>query len=265
MFKLLLLLILSSFTAVSADNFMEFRSDQNENFKVKRSKWLVDIGAKYIGYQVDAPAFDAQHADVDAEDTLTTYSFGLGLGREFYLGKSFSVSIKASAFIAGNSKEQVGNAAEDLEYVLSTYKESYDILGQEFSASLNYIFEGKIVHIQPFFEFGAGRGTTTLSREYSDNGIDSDPDQDGDYLPQEYSYAADEDFLFTRITLGVNFLSNYNINSFIKISQNSFNIKERRNIKSEASINSTPVALTLPGNSGNYTATSASVGMNVTF
>lgn len=268
MFKLLILFTVSTLAFSSGDNFLEFRSTQDSDFKVKRSKWLVDIGAKYIGYEVEASSFDAKHVDVDAEDTLTTYSFNLGLGREFYLGYNFSLSLKGSAFIAGNSKQISGFAAEEIEdYVLATYTEEYDILGQELSASINYIFEGKVIHIQPFFELGGGRGTTEFSRNYSDKGITSaaGENSDDDYAPHEYAYSATEEFLFSRLTLGVNFLSNYNINSFIKVSQNMMSVKNRKNIRASASRGGTAVPLILPGDSGTYTALSASVGMNVTF
>lgn len=266
MHKLLLLLTISSFSLLADDTFMEINSTQNEVSTIKQSKWLVDIGTRYIGYKAEFAAFKGEHADIESEETMTTYSFNLGVGREFYLGSNLSVSIKGSGFYSNNSNEEVGNAAEELEYVLSTFKEQYEINGQELSASINYLFENRAIHIQPFFEFGVGRGTTKVSKELNDKGIPATPTPStDDYPPETYTYKSSEDFIFTRLTIGVNFLSNYNINSYLKVSQNSVNVSNRDITKAEATRDSSAVAIALPSDSATYSSTSVDLGVTVTF
>jgi len=260
MIKCLILLAIISTCAFSESGFMEFDSKAPEEFKVKRSKWLLDFGMKYINYEADLAAFQGEHVSVSDKESISTYNVNLGLGREFYIGAGLSLSIKASGYFGDNDFEKSGNAAEDIDFQVSSYREKFEMLGQEASASLNYVFENSVLHIQPFVEFAVGRAEATISKIYNDKGVTSTPPTSDDYAAQNYSYVATEKFTYSRFGVGINFLSNYNLNSYIKASQNSFKLDEREIEKLEASS-----AVSAPNESGINQFFSASMGLNYTF
>ena len=260
MVKCLILLATISIPAFSESGFMEFDSKPSEEFKVKRSKWLLDFGMKYINYEADLAAFEGEHVSVSDKESISTYNVNLGFGREFYIAGGVSFSIKASGYFGDNDFEKSGNAAEDIDFQVSSYREKFELLGQEASASLNYIFENSIMHIQPFVEFAVGRAEATISKIYNDKGVTSTPPTSDDYAAQNYSYVATEKFTYSRFGVGINFLSNYNLNSYIKASQNSFKLDEREIEKLEASS-----AVSAPNESGINQFFSASMGLNYTF
>lgn len=261
MYKLLILFILTLNSSMSSD-FLIFNSTLDNDFEVKKSRWAVDLGLRYIRYKTEAAEFKGKHSNIDPVSNEDAYNLSLELGRDFYLGAGLFFGVRVSGFASDNSFVDEGNAGEDLDYIVSKKKENFVMLGTEVSASIGYLFENKSLHIMPFAEFGVGSGRARVKKTYDDKGIVSDPvDPTIDYDPQNYKYKAKEDFLMSRLSVGVKFLTNYSINSFIRASFVSIDVKDREIEELTASS-----SVTSPGTEGeSNTSVSGSLGMSVTF
>ncbi|MCT4640950.1 MAG: hypothetical protein N4A33_01545 [Bacteriovoracaceae bacterium] len=225
MYRIVLLLL--SFNAFCI-GFMEIDTlEDRKNFNPKGSKWVLEFGVDYLNYPISLAAFKGQYKNFEASEELNFYNIHLGIGREFYLGKGWSFSVKGGGFYADGQDEELGNGASDIDYIISTTKEKNKMYGTQVSGAINFLFENKSVHIQPFIEFTAGTINTNYQKHYIDKGITSITSGVPSLPAQNYHADVEEKGTFTRLALGVNFISNYHISSYFKVSQNNVSISDR--------------------------------------
>lgn len=234
MHLLLIALSFTSFLALNANavGFLEFRDDEFKAESVKEKKWLFNIGMEYLQYPTTLPEFKGEHESIKDGENYNVYGLSLGFGREFSLFGNFSTSLKLGGFYAKTMGESVGKASEELDLDLSNVRSDHLVYGGEASASLNYLVENSVLNFQPFFEFGAGTGIANIEKEYVFEGIQGDRSD-----AENYDISVDENFNYTRASLGVNFISLKGIVSYVKVTQMFMGLSKRKTKGNDGSSN----------------------------
>lgn len=209
--KILLCLILMSVNAFSSENFMEF-GDVNfgRNFKEK-SKWLLKSGAEYIKYPYVLPEYKGEHEKFGEDEFDELNGYGLGVGRDFYLGNGFSSLVSINLYYSKTLDKTIGKAAEDIDFDYSSTRIAHEMYAAEASLALNYIYDFKVVDVQPFIEVGFGLGQNEIQIEYSTVGLTGE-----DNSSEDYDVTVTEEFAITRASVGVNFISYKGLMSYFK-------------------------------------------------
>lgn len=220
---LLTTLLALTVSTAGASEFMEFGAKNFKSTKLKKSKWVFDLGANYMAYPTTLPAFKGAHATIDENQDHQIYGINLGFGGEVYLGAGLSSTIKVGGFYSKTMNETVGKAAKDVDIDLAEKATDHLVSGGEASISLNYLFETKAVGIQPFAEFGVGAGTAKIEQRYSYKGLEGGTDPN----PESYEAKVEEGFSYARTTIGLNVISATGILFFTKVSRLGMVINER--------------------------------------
>ena len=215
MIKLLFIFILSFTEVIASDNFMEFGNvNYGRNFKEK-SKWMLTLGSETIRYTATLPKYKGEHVDIDGSEVNDLNGYGLQFGRDFYLGKGVSSTIKFGAYYSKTLDKIIGKGARDINIDFSETRIAHQMSAYEGSLGLNYIFDYKVVDVQPFLEFGTGAGQIKVEKQYSRRGFPEPNETNGS---EEYDISVTESFAFTRVSLGVNFISYKGLMSYFKVS-----------------------------------------------
>lgn len=217
-------LLTSLVTSASAAEFMEFGTKDFKSKKLRDSKWIFDTGANFVQYPTTLPEFTGTHESVKKDSQANIYGLTLGFGREFFLGAGVSTTVKLNGFYSKTLEKNVGQAAEDVDIDLA---EKYDVnmvYGTDATISLNYLFENSIVNVQPFVEFGAGTGASRIEKKYSFRGVTGSATASN---PELYDIAMEETFNYAKTSVGLNFISNSGIVSYIKATRLGLNVSSR--------------------------------------
>ncbi|MGK0368117.1 MAG: hypothetical protein ACI9QD_001258, partial [Thermoproteota archaeon] len=143
----------------------------------------------------------------------------IGYAREMRIGKGFSWSFKLGGFYNKGWDEQVDIASADLDVAVKNLKKDMSVYGGETMVSLNYQFNAFGLTMQPFLQAGFGRALskTNVSYEYELS-----------TLIENYKDTIDEDINFAKFGLGLNFISNSGIYSYIALHQHNFEVINRK-------------------------------------
>ena len=209
--------------------FLEFRDEGFKSESIKEKKWQITMGADYLNYQASLPAYSGKHEKIDSDENSNIYGVSIGFGREFRVAGDFSITPKLGGFYTKTLQRNVGKASKDIDLDLSSVRDDHMVYGGEVSASLNYLFENSILNLQPFFEAGVGTGIANIQKEYIFDGIQSDRSD-----AEDYDVSVDENFNYTRASLGVNFISTQGVLSYVKVTQMVLDVTKR---KTKGSIN----------------------------
>ena len=151
-----------------ANNFMEFGVD---DYETKESKWQFDVGIDYLSYPTTMPEFKGEHYKNRDTKNYEVYGLSLGFGRDLFMVGGFSVAAKIGGFYYRSFDNEKGQAAKDIDVELASNRRQHNLYGGTAEMSINYIFEGKKVDIQPFVFGGVGVGQANIEREYSFKGL----------------------------------------------------------------------------------------------
>ena len=252
--KTLIILLISSAT-LGADNFMEF-GDVNfgRDFKEK-SKWILNVGGGVMQYPAVLPEFNGEHQSYDAESSYDVNGYSLSVGRDFYLGAGTSFSVGLGGFYAKTLDKITGKAASDIDFDYSEARQSFQISAYEATVALNYLFDFKVVDVQPFIEFGAGAGTSNIKIQYTTLGFGTNEANSS----EDYDVTVDEKFATTRLSLGVNFISYKGLMSYFKVSTIQM-MKSERKTKGESNLRGTATIVPYDSSDSNLDETET-VGM----
>ncbi|MCO4753748.1 MAG: hypothetical protein KC478_04665 [Bacteriovoracaceae bacterium] len=203
-------------------SFLEIRSDEFEPKNLKDKKWRLDLGLDYMQYPTTLPEYNGTHANVKSEENSDVFGIGLNIGREFSIGAGVSTTLKIGGFYNKTLDKSVGKASKDIDMDLANVRTDHMVYGTEASVSLNYLVENSILNFQPFIEFGMGTGNAEIEKQYSFEGIESDRSD-----AENYNAQVQEGFDYGKASVGVNFISQKGIISYIKATKLSMNVKER--------------------------------------
>jgi hypothetical protein len=223
--SLLLTMLVATIGSASAAEFMEFGSKDFKKNKLNDSKWIFDTGLNFVEYPTSLPTYSGTHESVKENSKAQIFGISLGFGREFNIGSGFSSTVKLGGFYSKTLEKSVGQAAEDVDLDLA---EKYDVsmvYGMDATASINYLFENKVINIQPFVEFGAGSGASTMEKKYSFQGVDGSPTAS---QPELYDVAVDEAFTYSKASVGLNFISSTGIVSYVKATRMGLSVNSRK-------------------------------------
>ena len=215
---------------MAADNFMEF-GDVNfgRDFKEK-SKWLIKAGSENYQYPTVLPKFKGEHESFSDNELEEINGYGLSIGRDFYIGGGISALITVGGYYAKTLDKVIGKAARDIDFDYSETRSSHFLQAYEASIALNYLFDYKVVDVQPFIEFGAGTGLNRVEKEYSTLGFTGDDDSS-----EYYDVSVEEQFQFARLSLGINFISYKGLMSYFRFTSTTF-IKSEREIEGSSNL-----------------------------
>ena len=210
---LFLTLSIFSYSTFGADNFLEFGNVNFGRDYKEKSKWHMRMGSEQLSYQAKLPPFSGKHREIKAQETDIVNGYGLSIGRDFYLGWGISTQFNIGGYYSNSVHKIIGKAAEDIDIDFAETRTNYQINAYESSLSFNYLFDYRVVDIQPFIEAGAGAGTSKLEKRYKRMGLPSETNGSENYLAN-----IEESFAFSRVSLGVNFISYRGIMSYLKFS-----------------------------------------------
>lgn len=255
--KALPFLFLGLFSAgASAAGFLEFRDEDFDAKTLKNKRWQMTFGLEYMQYPTSLPGFEGEHETIEEDENYNVFGINLGFGREFRLGGDFSTTMKGGGFYTKTLQESVGKASKDIDLDLSSVRSDHMVYGGEVSASVNYLYENSVLNFQPFVEFGVGSGVGAIEKEYTFDGIQ--PTQSD---AEDYDIKIEESFDYTKMSLGVNFISREGILSFFKLTQMTLAVSERETVGTDGE---GPVD-EKESNPGNKTLVAASVGFGYKF
>lgn len=210
--RLLLLLSLFSVPVIAADEFLEFGDKNFAAEKTGESKWTLRSGFQYIDYPMSLPAFKGEHDETTAKDTTGIYGLNIAVGREFYLGAGISSTFLLSGNYYKSINKEVGIAAQDVDVDVSNTRIDSQLQTYEASISLNYLFDNPTFDIQPFAEFGMGAGRANIEKDYARKALPNETNGS-----EKYYVRSQEDFLYSKASLGVNIIAFNGLISYFKI------------------------------------------------
>jgi hypothetical protein len=189
--------------------------------------WLFSLGGESSTYDVPWD-FDGVQTDFKAS---TQYVAGAraSLGREFHLGKGLFTTTKVEGFYHGTLFTKAKNAGpEDESIEFASFKKKASIWGLEAAQSLGFIFEWKTKNpvmgdysyltFEPYVEAGLGRVWAYNSIEYK-----------YEINTQEfYRQRIADDIVNARFGAGFNITSSQGYFLYVKVTQNNFDIMERK-------------------------------------
>lgn len=199
-------------SAFGVDEFLEFGDKNFAKNKTEKSKWTIRSGFQFIDYPLALPEFDGQHDNTTENDTAGTYGVSFGFGREFYWGAGLSSTLLFSGSYYKSIVKNVGQAAEDIDVEVSNTRLDSQVAMYEASLSLNYLFDNKVVDLQPFVEFGMGAGLANIEKEYTRKELPTETNG-----AESYFARSEEDFIFSRVALGLNLIAFDGFVSFLKL------------------------------------------------
>lgn len=260
-----MILPMTSFAEKADEGFMMFGDKNFANEKTEKSKWLFKFGMEYMQYVTSLPEYDGKFESISKGDKADILGFGLGFGREFYLGKGISTTFLISGVYQKSLDKKIGKAAEDIDYDLSNVRDAQYIYNYEASLSLNYLMDYKLVDVQPFVDFGAGLGKAEIEKEYIKK---KEAPADSDNTTEDYDVRTKEDFLFTRIGLGVNFIHYKGFMSYMKVSSMMIQVTDRETT-GNSNLSGTTTVVDYEGTESNLDETeiitTAQIGMGYLF
>tara|TARA_Y100000768_G_scaffold389037_1_gene391111 strand:- start:34032 stop:34820 length:789 start_codon:yes stop_codon:yes gene_type:complete len=210
--RALLFFLLFFSYAKAAEEFLEFGDNNFAKEKTEKSKWTIRSGFQFIDYPLALPEFNGQHNNTSEGDTAGTYGITIGVGREFYLGAGVSSTLLFTGSYSKSIVKDIGQAAQDIDVEVSNMRLDSQVAMYEGSISLNYLFDNKVVDLQPFIDFGAGAGTANIEKEYTRKELPGETN--GSEL---YFARSEEEFIYTRLGLGLNIIAFDGFVSFLKL------------------------------------------------
>lgn len=225
--KLLLFisLFLISFSSVwSAEKFLNFGDKKFAKEKTEKGKWFIKNGLEYIKYRSTFPAFKGKHEDFKKNEEEDIFGYGLSFGREVYFGAGISSSISIGGFYSKTLNKELGQAAENIDLEIANIRRGHQILNYEGLLSLNYLFDNKVVDIQPFIEGAIGVGSAKVEKEYRRRPVENAA------AAENYNVVTEENYAYTKISLGLNVILFNGLTSFFKVSSTLMNINERKTV-----------------------------------
>jgi hypothetical protein len=198
----------------------------NKNFtaeKAEESKWLFKVAMEYMKYPTALPDYTGENESVKNGALQDITGMGLGFSREFYIGSGFSANLNIGTFYFKTLNKKIGQATKDYDIEIASVRDGYYVYGYDAAVSLNYIFDNKYVDIQPFVELGLGAGHGEIEKKYNRENIQAITD--GEEL---YDVTTDENFTFTKLSFGVNFVGYKGLMSFLKVSSMMMNKTDRK-------------------------------------
>lgn len=206
------------------ENFMEFGSKDFKNNEYKTSNWVFEFGYSHLPYELVLPEFDSKYDKVDEKENIQLSGASMAFGGQLYFGAGFSSSLKLGVSHFQSLETVTGKATEELDDEdLATYDLTQQVQTAEVTLGLEYLIDTKYLGVQPFVAFSLGKGRSSAKRDFE---YDEDDTISADN-PENYKVQAIEDFDYNKISLGVNFISNKGLTSYIVVSQMNINKTDR--------------------------------------
>jgi hypothetical protein len=211
--KLFILLLALSTLNLSAKEagFLNFGNKDFAKEKSDKSKWIIKSGVEHIAFQANLPEFEGIHQKFEKGDVEDIVGYGITFGREFYFGAGFSSSITLGLTYAKTLSRFSGKATPDIDEELAYTRKGHHVSSGEIQGSINYIFDYKIVDIQPFLEGSFGVGSASLDYRYHREPIGTADKS------EDYNVRSHENYTFTKASLGVNLIAYNGLISYLKL------------------------------------------------
>jgi hypothetical protein len=203
---------------------LEVGNDQFEQEKKEKSKWLFKFGMEYLKYPIGLPDYTGENEKVREGTQEDVTGVGLAFGREFYIGKGFSTNLNLGGFYFKTLNKKSGQATKEYDIEIASVRDGYYIYGYEAALSLNYLFDFKMVDVQPFVEFSVGTGHAEIEKMYNRENITASANGE-----EIYDVSSNEDFNFSKISFGLNFIAFKGLMSYVKASTMIVNKTSREN------------------------------------
>lgn len=217
---LFLLTLSSSFAAEKS--FMSFG---NLDYETRESNWVFNIEVNQFSLPVTLPKFEGKYFEMDHK-TKSNSTTGLGMyaGANVHLFYGLSSTLKVGGLYHQTLDNTLSKASKEVDLDFANKRKKNNAQALEMSLSLNYIFETSFINIQPFIEAAKGQGSASLEHQYNFVGENFDILSDDEI----YDISINQNFKYQRNSLGINFINNLGMISYLKVSQYSLDISYRK-------------------------------------
>lgn len=200
----------------------------DERHKPYASHWLTSFGFETSKYEVPFE-FHGEKKNLNPKDQELSGG-RLGFGGQIYLGAGFATTSKVEGYYQGTLFTKAINGGpneKDVEF--ASTKRTGSLWGIDAVQSLSYIFEMKTrnpfmgewtyLYVEPFIEAGVGKGFAYNSVDYKYLLVTAN---------ESYRSATSDEFTNAKIGAGVNFTSTSGFFLFLKITQNRYDVTDRK-------------------------------------
>lgn len=175
----------------------------------KKKHWSFQLGIDHMEYPTVLPEYPGTFENIEDEKNQI-WGINLSFGRDIIWLGPFSTHLSVGGFYSKTFKKDVGDAAEDVDLELSNLRTDHMLYAGEARVALQYLFVTKYLNIRPFIEFGVGTGNASIEKEYINKGIATNDDED-------YHVHVDEGFDYAKSSIGVQFLAQGGLISYLKV------------------------------------------------
>ncbi|MGE3609280.1 MAG: hypothetical protein AB7I27_06805 [Bacteriovoracaceae bacterium] len=228
--KLLLLFVLtlslSSFGQVTDNKTPVLASSveaEQRDFKARKSHWLTTFGFEQIKYDLPYNFQGERKNFTPGQKEL--YGAKIGIGGELYIGKGLMTASRIDGYYLGTlfSKRLSANPDYDIDYAY--YKTTGQVMGLDASQTLSYLFDMKTKNpileewsyltVEPFVEasIGVAQAYNRAAYSYDTTG----PSAGG--IEESYRHTVKDQLAVSRLSVGINFVSNQGFFLNLKASQ----------------------------------------------
>lgn len=230
--SIITILFLATTAAFGDEGFMNFGNKDFSKEKAFASKWVFKVGADYSAYKTKLPEYKGMHDSIKEGEIESVIGLGLSFGRDFYLGGGLSTTLSLGLTYAKTLQREIGGA-DELDIEVASTRKSHLVGMGEIQASINYMFDNKLVDIQPFIETSFGVGKTELDYEYERAPI-GDPAGDPSYA-ESYDVSSEEFYNVAKASIGMNIISFNGLVTYLKVTTAKLFIHER-NVKGSSNV-----------------------------
>lgn len=203
-------------------------SPEVEDFNPRKSHWIFSFGFEGFKYPTFNDYSGAKKSFSPKDEEY--WGIRLGFGGEIYLGAGFLTTTRIEGYFAGTLFSQVLNGgAEDSDVKFAYTKKTGQIYGADVSQALGFVFNMKTKNpimdewayltVEPYVEAGIGQAWAYNRMNYS---------YDLDVTDESYRLTVKDQLLNAKIAYGINFTSRGGYFLSLKMTQNRFNISERK-------------------------------------
>lgn len=197
--------------SIDKDNFLNFGDAEFSKESSEKSVWIFKSGLEYLKYESSLPEYSGVHEGIEKGDKRDLWGLGISFGRDFYLTSGLSSTFSLDVSYFKSLDKENAKAAEDIDLDIANVRDGHFVYTAGGSLALNYLIDYKLVDVQPFIEFGAGLGKAEVEKDYTKKSLTQTATD-----VENYSAKTVENFTYSSMSLGVNFISYKGITSYIK-------------------------------------------------
>jgi hypothetical protein len=206
----------------SADEAVMTYDLDERKVDIKEKPWHFDISVSALQYR---PNFEfraqgsqtAKFGSNFTQDTVDSFGTTLEIGRDYYFSDRLSGTTTISSYFSMLDKTENTRADPSIDVDIYSQRADTKNYGVGVNQAFGYDYKYENVIIRPFIEYSVGyaRADTRLDYQY-----DLGDQNTGNVQTESYALQLDDSYVYNSLSLGVRFVLESGMASYIKISRN---------------------------------------------